>query len=492
VIARSTWLEVRDCALTWPKEATAMATLKHVVLNPMLCACIGCLLLIQPTAAAVVVEFPDPILEQLVREAINKPTGDILDTDLVGVGFTDLSAWGASDLTGLEYCLDLETLTVESLGITDIWPLASLANLRVLRILGADLWDFSPLAGLVGIEHLDIYNWHPLTDLSWAAGLTALQELLLSVYEDVDLAPLMGLTNLTYLTIGGEVSDISALAALTNLTRLALFGRVSDLGPVAGLTNLTSLTAGSLVSDLSPLAGLTNLESLYLGAENFWANRVTDIGVLAGLPNLRRVHLDNNSVSDVSALAGLTNLELVDLENNLVTDLGALAANPAFADCDVIARGNPLSQQALCVDVPALAARGVWVSVDGFCGGAGPAITKQPGGGPVEVGRPYTFTINATGTGFIGHQWRKDGYVLFPRRLDYLTLSSVSEEDAGWYSCLVTDDTGTTMSQAAYLNVVPEGAMPTAGPVALLILVAVLGAAGAAMRQGSRRAKPAN
>lgn len=61
--------------------------------------------------AQIVVSFPDTLLESAVRAAIDKPGGSILDTDLVGVGFTRLDAYGSdepgsdaiTDLTGLEY-----------------------------------------------------------------------------------------------------------------------------------------------------------------------------------------------------------------------------------------------------------------------------------------------------------------------------------------------------------------------------------------------------
>ena len=67
-------------------------------------------------ANAAVVTFPDPGLDAAVRAAISKPTGDILDTDLVGTGFIQLNAFSRSisNLTGLEYCTDLTSLNLSS------------------------------------------------------------------------------------------------------------------------------------------------------------------------------------------------------------------------------------------------------------------------------------------------------------------------------------------------------------------------------------------
>jgi len=49
--------------------------------------------------------FPDPSLETAVREAISKPSGDILASDLQGL--EHLYAWemGIAEIVGLEHCL---------------------------------------------------------------------------------------------------------------------------------------------------------------------------------------------------------------------------------------------------------------------------------------------------------------------------------------------------------------------------------------------------
>ncbi|HIH96261.1 MAG TPA: leucine-rich repeat domain-containing protein [Thermoplasmata archaeon] len=62
----------------------------------------------QPT-----VTFPDRNLEKAVREAIGKPTGPIRAADLEKL--TRLSANGENitELTGLEYCTNLESLDRE-------------------------------------------------------------------------------------------------------------------------------------------------------------------------------------------------------------------------------------------------------------------------------------------------------------------------------------------------------------------------------------------
>ena len=59
---------------------------------------------------AVVVIFPDPNLEAVIREVINKPEGDIYRSDLEELTEFDASGKDISNLSGLEYCVSLTEL----------------------------------------------------------------------------------------------------------------------------------------------------------------------------------------------------------------------------------------------------------------------------------------------------------------------------------------------------------------------------------------------
>ena len=69
-----------------------------------------------------VVHFPDPNLEQAVRDKIYKPTGYICASDLIGLTHLDADSQNISNLGGLEHCTDLEVLSLELNQITDISP----------------------------------------------------------------------------------------------------------------------------------------------------------------------------------------------------------------------------------------------------------------------------------------------------------------------------------------------------------------------------------
>jgi Leucine-rich repeat (LRR) protein len=97
------------------------------------------------SAIAGVVNFPDPGLEAAVREAIGRLMGDILESDLVGLTTLDAEDRGISDLTGIEYCVDLTWLHLSGNQIVDITPLAGLINLTKLWLKWNDIFDISPL-----------------------------------------------------------------------------------------------------------------------------------------------------------------------------------------------------------------------------------------------------------------------------------------------------------------------------------------------------------
>ena len=87
--------------------------------------------------------------------------------------------------------------------------------------------------------------------------------------------------------------------------------QIVDISPLSGLTNLTWLYLDeNEVVDVSPLQRLTNLTWLYLDE-----NAIVDISPLSGLSNLSRVCLRNNDIADIRALVANNGLNTGDLVN---------------------------------------------------------------------------------------------------------------------------------------------------------------------------------
>ena len=204
-----------------------------------------------------VIVFNDDVLEGLVREALDKPTGDITAADALNVTDLDFQMQGVDPDQPYIHNLD---------------ALKYFTNLTYLGLGFAVQNEQDPAA-------------------------------------PIDISPLAGMTKLTSLQLGGLViDDISIVANMPDLMSLTLFGgnKLVDITPLAGLTKLQSLTLrGNQISDITPLKGLTQLVNLDLQD-----NQITDVSILTGLTNLNRLFLDGNPISDYSMLVGIrSNLE---------------------------------------------------------------------------------------------------------------------------------------------------------------------------------------
>jgi len=92
----------------------------------------------------------------------------------------------------------------------------------------------------------------------------------------------------------------------------------------------------------------------------------------------------------------------------------------------------------------------------------GPEITQQPVDQAVCAGQTAHFTVTATGQGSLSYQWQKNGTNLTDgghysgTATDTLTILNVGSSDVADYRCVVTDDVGSTISDAAALTLKPE------------------------------------
>ncbi len=173
------------------------------------------------------VVFPDKNLEAAIREAINKPSGDILKSNLQNLPFLTASCENIQNIDGLQYFTSLTMLDLAVNQISDISPLAELTNLTWLSIWSNQISDISPLAELTNLTWLSIWS-NQISDISPLAELTNLKTLYFYKNQINNIKVLAGLTNLTELYLSwNQISDISALAGLINLIKIDL-GYQSD------------------------------------------------------------------------------------------------------------------------------------------------------------------------------------------------------------------------------------------------------------------------
>ncbi len=219
-----------------------------------------------PSICKGAIVFPDNGLEEAVRSAINKPTGDLYYSDVARVTVLHPNLY-KEDLTGIQCLTNLEELDLKYCFVSDISPLSRLTKLTYLAIgnlhRGNDLSDLTPLKNLKNLETLYLSD-NSISDITSLSGLTRLKKLGLMRNNISDLTPLSGLTGLVQFRLSqNPISDITPLGNFKNLTELVMEGAgLSDISPLANLTRLTNLLLpDNQISDISPLVANTGLGS---------------------------------------------------------------------------------------------------------------------------------------------------------------------------------------------------------------------------------------
>ncbi len=197
-----------------------------------------------------VVDFADNILEDLVREALRQPRGELTENDLESLRELkyepESSSSSVESLEGLQFAVNLESLGLPDNSVSDLSPLSALVQLRNLDLAKNDnITDISVLQNLVNLETIDL-SANNISDLSPLQDLGALRELRMSFNTVSDLSPLQGLTELRVLLLTGNlIEEVDALANLTNLRRLLLSR--NPIVDISGLAENEGLAAGDPV-----------------------------------------------------------------------------------------------------------------------------------------------------------------------------------------------------------------------------------------------------
>jgi endonuclease/exonuclease/phosphatase family metal-dependent hydrolase len=98
----------------------------------------------------------------------------------------------------------------------------------------------------------------------------------------------------------------------------------------------------------------------------------------------------------------------------------------------------------------------VWMATNGST--SAPAITMQPQSQIIAPGSNATFTVSATGDAPLSYQWRFNGNAINAASSTSYSITNVQFSDAGNYTVIVTNDSGSATSAIATLIV---GVVPT-------------------------------
>lgn len=205
-----------------------------------------------PSVFAEAALISDKNLEQAIRAELKKPAAPLTKEDL-----QTLTSLYPSDpeqkinsLSGLEHAVNIKSLMLPGLGITNIVPLQNLHKITFLALNDNQITGLEPLQALSQLKQLNLD--------------------------------------------ANNIEKLDALAGLTNLTDLLVSNnQLKDLSPIQSLVKLNWLIiSDNQIQSLKPLRNHPELEHLY-----FDNNLVEDISVLTTLPKLKEVSISNNPLN---------------------------------------------------------------------------------------------------------------------------------------------------------------------------------------------------
>jgi len=123
--------------------------MRYFILIFAVVAVVGC----SPT-----VEIANPIVEEAIREVLEKPTGKLTKADLEKVTMLDMCCSQLTDVKGLEKCTKLTFLVLGDNKLTDVKGLEKLIRLERLNLAHNQLTDLKGLEKLTRLKVLSLQN----------------------------------------------------------------------------------------------------------------------------------------------------------------------------------------------------------------------------------------------------------------------------------------------------------------------------------------------
>ncbi len=268
-------------------------------------------------AVAQTVSIPDPGLDAAVRDALQKPTGTLTQTDLLGLTVLNAHDRNISTLAGLEAASNLNTLLLHGNHVHSI-DLSAWMNLAMLDLGDNFLTNVTVPARMTNLFSLLLAD-NGLAQLTLPADLTRLEELNVNNNDLVSFELPSTLTGLGTLDLGfNALTNFSLPGGLTNLTLLSLSGNsLTNFNVPTGLGRLAQLylDQNELTRFTLP-AGVTNLHSLDLSF-----NGLNELALPSDQQHLISLDLGNNQLTSLDLPANLTGLGFLYVRSNQLTGI---------------------------------------------------------------------------------------------------------------------------------------------------------------------------
>lgn len=290
-----------------------------------------------------IIKYPENMDEELYRAIKGELEeefgyrGDLTSAALASVKFVNLDLSDYPEITslrGLSYCVNLRTLNISGLKITDgtMNQISTLSYLEAFIARGCELDNLSDggspvLKNAINLRLIDLTdNNFTSLDSVFAEGVRygKLREVYLTNNKLDDIDALSRAPLVDYLSLasnGLTTEDTECLANFPILSYLSLAdNNIDSVEHLKGLKLLQELRLhNNNISNVNDLRRLIHLEALYLGN-----NKIKDIGFLNTLTKVKVLYVNDNEISDISNLTALAELEAININNNKVSSLSVL------------------------------------------------------------------------------------------------------------------------------------------------------------------------
>lgn len=307
------------------KSETQQTTVEYALANPTQTQ-------VKAAAPTDIVIFDDANLEAQIATQLGVAVGEITVEKMQTLYTLEAPDSGITDLTGLEYAVNISSISMDNNNISDLTPIAGLTNLTDISLSNNMISDLSPISELTNLYLISMSN-NQITDLTPISNLTQLGELYMNNNKISDLTPISGLTNLFELSMtNNNISDVSALSGLTNLFMYSLENQMINLPDLTVfesseiIYNLIDVESNQIPITLgTPEPGINEL-SVRFDFEFFEENRMSFSGtikqkvVYVTLKGLETASINEGNVHTVEQLINLFNIESVVGKNIQVDD----------------------------------------------------------------------------------------------------------------------------------------------------------------------------
>lgn len=271
--------------------------------------------------------FKDPFIETAVRNMLNKPYGEITESELKSV--TELYLIGSEagenweGITAYGTTLMYKGTEIKSRGnAVFLDDIALMPNLRTLVMCNQNISDLSPLSGSK-IERLALHG-NSVSDVAPLGNCKELGELIISDNPVKDFSPLSHCEKLWRLTAGATaLENLDGIAEIKNLNYLDLHNcsNLSDCSALREMRQLGSLMIKPASKEtIDTISKMGQLEYLYI-----WdAPDLTDLSRLSDLSKLKILLTDLCPITSLEGLDAFPELIFLSVQNTLVESLTPL------------------------------------------------------------------------------------------------------------------------------------------------------------------------